>query len=103
MIMMYIINMLGYICVFMSSSVLSIRFLKSRSSKIFENIMRMLLMIVCSIPSIAMTVYIVMTGNVNTTTLMIMSYSSLIMNFVISVIIIYFCQDMMNGRELKSE
>ena len=32
-----------------------------------------------------------------------MSYSSLIMNFVISVIIIYFCQDMMNGRELKSE
>ena len=60
-------------------------------------------MIVCSIPAIVMTVYIVMTGNVNTTTLMIMSYSSLIMNFVISVIIIYFCQDMMNGRELKSE
>lgn len=103
MIMMYIINMLGYICVFMTSSVLSIRFLKSRSSKIFENIMRMLLMIVCSIPAIAMTVYIVMTGHINTTTLMIMSYSSLIMNFVISAIIMYFCQDMMNGRELKSE
>lgn len=38
---------------------------------------------------------IVMTGNVNTTTLMIM-------NFIISVII-YSCQDMMNGRKLKSE
>lgn len=103
MILTYLINMLGYICVFMSASVLSIRFLRSRSSKIFENIMRMLVMLVCSIPSVAFTIYVVMTGNATPTTLLIMSYSSLIMNFVISGAILYFCQDMMNGRELKSE
>lgn len=103
MIINYLINMLGYISVFMSASVLSIRFLKSRSSRIFENIMRMLIMFVCSIPSVILTIYVVMSGHATPTTLLFVSYSSLVMNFVISAAIIYFCRDMMNGRELKSE
>lgn len=100
---MYLINMLGYICVFMSSSVLSIRILKSRSSRIFENMMRMLIMIVCSLPSIIFSVFVVMSGHMNTVTLSLISYSSLVMNFIISAIIVWACQSMMNGRELKSE
>ena len=100
---MYLINMIGYICVFMSGSVLTVRILKSRSSRIFENLMRMFIMVVCSLPSVFLTAFVLITGHLNTATLTLISYSSLFMNFVIAVGIIILCQDMMNGRELKSE
>lgn len=101
--LMYIINLLGYICVFMSASVLTLRILKSRSSRLFENMMRMLIMIVCALPSAILTAYFIITGYLNPTVLMMLSYSSLVLNFVISGIILWSCQNMMNGRELKSE
>ena len=100
---MYIINLIGYICVFMSASILTLRILKSRSSQLFENMMRMFIMIVCALPSIILTVYFILNGNYDMTILSIISYSSLVLNFIISGIILFTCQDMMNGRELKSE
>lgn len=102
-ILMYIINLLGYICVFISASVLTLRILKSRSSRLFENMMRMLIMIICALPSVVLTAYFVLSGHLNPTVLMIISYSSLVLNFVISAVILLTCQNMMNGRELKSE
>lgn len=102
-ILMYIINLLGYICVFISASVLTLRILKSRSLRLFENMMRMLIMIICALPSVVLTAYFVLSGHLNPTVLMIISYSSLVLNFVISAVILLTCQNMMNGRELKSE
>ncbi|WP_028044365.1 putative ABC exporter domain-containing protein [Candidatus Stoquefichus massiliensis] len=101
--LMYIVNLLGYICVFISASVLTLRILKSRSSRLFENMMRMLIMIVCALPSVILTTYFILAGSMNTTMFMIVSYSSLVLNFIVSGVILLSCQNMMNGRELKSE
>lgn len=102
-IFMYILNMFGYIFVFMSASVLTIRILKSRSTRIFENMMRMLMMLVSALPSVILTVILVITNTLTPTTLTIISIASLAMNFILSFIILWACQGMMNGRELKSD
>ncbi len=99
----YVLNVIGYICIFMSGTVLSLRLLKSRSSKVFENIMAMFIMILSALPSVIVTVlFIVFLGSYQYI-LLIMSITSVVMNIVIGGIIILACQDMMNGRELKSE
>lgn len=102
-ILMYLLNMFGYIFVFMSASVLTIRILKSRSTRVFENMMRMLIMLVSALPSVLLTVILVMTNSLTPTTLTIISIASLAMNFILSFIILWACQGMMNGRELKSD
>ena len=102
-ILMYLLNMFGYIFVFMSASVLTIRILKSRSTRVFENMMRMLIMLVSALPSVLLTVILVMTNTLTPTTLTIISIASLAMNFILSFIILWACQGMMNGRELKSD
>lgn len=102
-ILSYILNVVGYMCIFMSASVLSLRLLKSRSSKIFENLIAMLVMILAALPSVIVTVVIVMSFHAYQDVVMISGIISIVMNIVISGIIILLCQDMMNGRELKSE
>jgi len=99
----YCVILLGYICIFISSTILSLKVLKSRSSQVFENLFRMLLMVVCSLPSIGLTFFILKSGFYATWVMFILTYSSLIMNFVVSFAVLYFCKDMMNGRELKSD
>lgn len=99
----YCLMLLGYICILISATVLSIRLLKSRSSALSENLFRMILMLICSIPSIVLTVVFFMNGSSNQWIVFMISYSSLIMNFIISFVILYLCRNMMNGRELKSE
>ncbi|NBK97837.1 MAG: hypothetical protein EOM50_07425, partial [Erysipelotrichia bacterium] len=48
----------GYTFVFVAASILSIRILKSRNNIIMENMLRMLVMIASALPSIILTVYI---------------------------------------------
>lgn len=102
-IFMYLINMFGYIFIFMSASVLTIRLLKSRTTQVFENMMRMLIMIVSALPSVILTVIFMMTNALTPTVLTMLSMASLAMNFILALIILWTCQGMMNGRELKSE
>lgn len=102
-ILMYLINMLGYIFIFMSANVLTIRILKSRTTQIFENLMRMLIMIASALPSVILTVVFIMMNTLTPTTLTIISMSSLVTNFILAIIILWSCQGMMNGRELKSD
>ena len=102
-IFMYLINMFGYIFIFMSASVLTIRLLKSRTTQVFENMMRMLIMIVSALPSVILTVIFMMTNALTPTVLTMLSMASLAMNFILALIILWACQGMMNGRELKSE
>ena len=94
MIFTYLLYVLGYTSIFISGNVLSLRILKSRSSAMFENFMRMIIMLIGSIPSAIIIVVIY---------LIVGSYVSLIMNFAVSFLILYGCRNMMNGRELKSE
>lgn len=100
-ILMYLLNILSYSAVFISGSVLSIRILKSRSTVMFENLMRMFVMVLSAIPSaIIMAIIIVNSGQ---NAFMIGSCTALIINFIISMTILYICRNMMNGRELKSD
>lgn len=100
----YLIIIYGYTMVFISASVLSMRVLKSRTNLVMENMLRMLVILVCSIPSIILTIYLMSNPQQITMELLYMiSYSSLILNFVVSIIILFFCRNMLNGRELNSD
>lgn len=101
MIMMYLLNILSYTSIFISGSVLSIRILKSRSSPMFENFMKMIVMILGAIPStVIMTVLLLSYGE---SMLMVSTYLSLVINVAISLLILFICRNMMNGRELNSD
>lgn len=100
-ILSYLLNILGYTSIFISASVLSVRILKSRSSPMFENFMKMLVTIICAVPGIVAMIIIYRIGGSNT--ILMSSYLTLGMNFVISFLILFGCRNMMNGRELKSE
>lgn len=100
----YCIMLLGYTMVFLSATVLSIRILKSRSNAFVENLLRMLIILCCSLPSVILIFVIVLKqGNYDLQVMHLISYVSLIMNFIVSFIILFFCKGMMNGRELNSD
>lgn len=102
--LLYLIILYGYSSVFISSSVLCLKLLKSRSNKILENLVRMLVMIVCSIPGIVLTIYLIFHPQYFSLAMLdIISYSSLVLNFVVSFLILFSCRNMLNGRELNSD
>lgn len=103
-ILQYIIMICGYAFVFITATVLSLRILKSRSNAMVENMLRMLIVFLCSVPSVLVILPMVMTSGTLTMNMMnIVTIVNLAMNFIISFAILYFCKGMMNGRELKSE
>lgn len=103
-ILQYFFMVCGYALVFVSGTVLSMRILKSRSNMMVENMLRMLVILLSCIPSIIVLVVLIMsTGTLTVSTMNMITAINLIMNFVISLGILYFCKGMMNGRELKSE
>ncbi|MDF9825051.1 MFS family permease [Breznakia sp. PF5-3] len=100
----YLVMLLGYSMVFISATVLSIKILRSRSNAVFVNLMRMLIILLCAAPGIGLTFLLIFHfGYYDMFVLQILSYSSLVLNFVISFIIILLCKNMMNGRELQSD
>lgn len=102
MIIVYLLNVIGYSSIFISGSVLSVRLLKSRTSPMMENFMRMIVMLIGAIPSAVITTAILLNSG-TTVAMMAASYVALFVNFAISFLILYGCRNMMNGRELKSE
>lgn len=99
----YGIMLLGYALLFISATVLSLRILKSRNNVMMENMLRMVIVIVSAIPGILLTFYFINKGTFTFATLQQMTVLSLGMNIVISIIILFICAPMMNGREVKSE
>lgn len=99
MIFTYLLYVLGYTSIFISGNVLSLRILKSRSSAMFENFMRMIIMLIGSIPSaiIIVVIYLI----VGSRAIIWGSLCEFNKNFAVSFLILYGCQNMMNGRELK--
>jgi len=99
----YWIMLFGYACIFISGTVLSIRILKSRTNQLLENMLRMLLILLCSLPGIALTLYMFISGDFSETNLFLAGNLSLVLNIVLSFVILYLCKNMMNGRELSSD
>lgn len=106
LILQYIIMLWGYSLVFICSSILSVRIFKSRTNAMMENMVRMIVMILSALPSIGFIVlYIFSTSDFTfgSTAVSIMTYSSLLMNFVIAALIILACKNLLNGREINSD
>lgn len=106
LILQYIILLWGYALVFLASSVLSVRIFKSRNNVMMENMVRMIIMILSALPSIAFVVFYIVSSDVlsfDNTAVLIMTYSSLLMNVLISCFIILSCKNMMNGREINCD
>lgn len=100
----YYIMLIGYASLFISGTVLSLRILKSRNNAIMENAMRMLICALASLPSILLIIYIMNSQNFSALSMITtMSLISLGLNFLISIVIIWLCKGMMDGREIKSE
>lgn len=100
----YLVMIYGYAMVFISATVLSLRVLKSRTNVVMENMLRMLIIIASAIPSIALTIYLIYHPEYFSMEMLnVISYSSLVLNFVVSIIILLLCKNMLNGRELNSD
>lgn len=100
----YLLIIYGYVFVLIAGSILSIRILKSRNNAMMENMLTMGIMILCAVPGIMLTMYLIANPEKFTMTLMnVIAYSSIVLNFVVSALIIYSCKNMLNGRELKED
>ncbi|MCI9292346.1 MAG: hypothetical protein HFF02_03465 [Erysipelotrichaceae bacterium] len=99
----YWLMLIGYVSIFISATVLSIRILKSRTNAVMEQMMRMLLIILCSLPGILLTVYMLINQVYDETLLFVAGNLSLILNLVLSACILCACKNMLNGRELNDD
>lgn len=103
-ILQYEVMLVGYVFIFIASTVLSVRVLKSRNNVMMENMLRMLIMIVCALPSIIVIILLTTVFKVfDMQLIQIISYSSLLINFIMAFAIMYGCKGMMNGRELNGD
>lgn len=99
-----VIMLLGYALIFVSGTVVSIRIMKSRTNMMIENLMRMLVIVLCALPGIVISIVLVLaSGTFRADMMEWMSYVSLLMNFIVSLLLLYACRNMMNGREMDSD
>ena len=102
-ILQYLVMLLGYSLIFVAGTVLSVRILRSRANVMLESFLRMLIILVAAVPSLAIGLIIVLfAGMYRTPALMmgVFTVVSLVMNILVSLVIIIACQGMMNGREV---
>ncbi len=94
----------GYLCVCISANILTLRLFKSTANRTFVLLMQMLIIVVCMIPSIALSVWLVFTLHIGDgQILQLFSIVSIVSNVVVAGVVIFLCRNMLNGRELKSE
>lgn len=99
----YFVMLSGYAFLFLATTVLSLRILKSRNNVMMENMLRMLLMILAAIPSTGVLIYMISQNTLTTAMMNSITIYNLLINFVLSGIILYGCRNMMNGNELSSD
>lgn len=99
----YWLMLIGYASIFISATVLSIRILKSRTNQMLESMLRMLLTLLCAMPGICLSVYMLISGDYDDTKLWLAGNLSLILNLGLSFVILFLCKNMMNGRELNGD
>lgn len=96
----YLVMLLGYSMIFIAGTVLSVRILRSRSNVMLENFLRMFIVLLSAVPSVAVGIVLYIFMRDLQMLMAVVSGVTLVMNFVVSVVIIIACQGMMNGREL---
>lgn len=99
-IVQYVLMLLGYAMIFLAGTVLSVRLLKSRTNVMMENLLRMLIILVCAIPSGALGVLCYFIFRDLNMIVMVVSIITLVLNFAVSGLIIITCQGMMNGKQM---
>lgn len=99
----YFVMLSGYAFLFLATTVLSLRILKSRNNVMMENMLRMLLMILAAIPSTGVLIYMISQNTLTIAMMNSITIYNLLINFVLSGIILYGCRNMMNGNELSSD
>lgn len=99
----YFVMLGGYAVLFISTTILSLRILRSRTNVMMENLLRMLLMMLTAIPSTAVLFYFLIQNKLTSDLMNIVSLYNLVINFVVSAIILFACRSMMNGNEIMSD
>lgn len=99
-IVQYALMLLGYAMIFLAGTVLSVRLLKSRTNVMMENLLRMLIILVCAIPSSVLGVLCYFIFRDLNMIVMVTSIFILVLNFGVSILIMVACQGMMNGKQM---
>ena len=99
-IVQYALMLLGYAMIFLAETVLSVRLLKSRTNVMMENLLRMLIILVCAIPSSVLGVLCYFIFRDLNMIVMVTSIFTLVLNFGVSILIMVACQGMMNGKQM---
>lgn len=99
-IVQYALMLLGYAMIFLAGTVLSVRLLKSRTNVMMENLLRMLIILVCAIPSSVLGVLCYFIFRDLNMIVMVTSIFTLVLNFGGSILIMVACQGMMNGKQM---
>lgn len=99
-IVQYALMLLGYAMIFLAGTVLSVRLLKSRTNVMMENLLRMLIILVCTIPSSVLGVLCYFIFRDLNMIVMVTSIFTLVLNFGVSILIMVACQGMMNGKQM---
>ncbi len=99
-IVQYALMLLGYAMIFLAGTVLSVRLLKSRTNVMMENLLRMLIILVCAIPSSVLGVLCYFIFRDLNMIVMVTSIVTLVLNFGVSILIMVACQGMMNGKQM---
>lgn len=99
-IVQYALMLLGYAMIFLAGTVLSVRLLKSRTNVMMENFLRMLIILVCAIPSSVLGVLCYFIFRDLNMIVMVTSIFTLVLNFGVSILIMVACQGMMNGKQM---
>lgn len=99
-IVQYALMLLGYAMIFLAGTVLSVRLLKSRTNVMMENLLRMLIILVCAIPSSVLGVLCYFIFRDLNMIVMVTSIFTLVLNFGVSILIMVACQGMMNGKQM---
>lgn len=97
------IMLIGYNCLFMSASILSLRILKSRTNQMLEGMMQMLIMVLAAAPGILVLIAMISSGIMDDRLLIVNGVINLAINFVISALILFACRHMLDGRELNAD
>ncbi|MDL2310718.1 putative ABC exporter domain-containing protein [Peptostreptococcaceae bacterium OttesenSCG-928-C18] len=103
-IIFYSLMFLGFSLLATSSTVLSLKILKSRSNQVLESILRIFIIILCFIPSgIIMAILIIPTLTMGIDITNLIMYVPFVVNLIISFLILLICKNMLNGKELISD
>jgi len=86
----------GFICIFFAGTIFSLRIFRSASNLVFDMFVKIFAVIIAIIPTILLMVLLYMNNLSNNTG--ILALTTFTTNLIISLLIIYFCKDIANGK-----